>query len=76
MSKKSKGVCLDSTPPYGVGVCEDAKARMKHQALMQEYQELQKVCLFSFVGFVFLLLFGRSESLFLIVCFLGLLFTL
>ncbi|KAI3446730.1 hypothetical protein Pfo_003395 [Paulownia fortunei] len=42
MSKKSKGVVLDSTPPYGVGVYEDAKARLKHQTLMQDYQELQK----------------------------------
>ncbi|KAI3444032.1 hypothetical protein Pfo_000697 [Paulownia fortunei] len=42
MSKKSKGVVLDSTPPYGVGVYEDAKARLKHQTLMQDYEELQK----------------------------------
>ncbi|KAL0451377.1 UNVERIFIED_CONTAM: hypothetical protein Slati_1115800 [Sesamum latifolium] len=42
MSKKSKGVVLDSTPPYGVGVYEDAKARLKHQTLVQDYEELQK----------------------------------
>ncbi|KAK4415184.1 hypothetical protein Salat_2625600 [Sesamum alatum] len=42
MSKRSKGVVLDSTPPYGVGVCEDAKARLKHQTLVQDYEELQK----------------------------------
>lgn len=43
MSKKMKGVDLGSSP-YGVYV--DAKARFKHQTLMQEYQELQKVVLF------------------------------
>ncbi|KAL0340258.1 UNVERIFIED_CONTAM: hypothetical protein Sradi_4542600 [Sesamum radiatum] len=42
MSKKSKGLVLDSTPPYGVGVYEDAKARLKHQTLVQDYEELQK----------------------------------
>lgn len=42
---------LDSAPSYGVGVYEDAKARMKHQTLMQEYQELQQV--FFFYGFCF-----------------------
>ncbi|XP_011083948.1 uncharacterized protein LOC105166332 [Sesamum indicum] len=42
MSKKSKGAVLDSTPPYGVGVYEDAKARLKHQTLVQDYEELQK----------------------------------
>ncbi|PIN08229.1 hypothetical protein CDL12_19186 [Handroanthus impetiginosus] len=43
MSKKGKGVVvLDSTTPYRVGVYEDAKARMKYQTLMQDYQELQK----------------------------------
>ncbi|PIN17655.1 hypothetical protein CDL12_09688 [Handroanthus impetiginosus] len=42
MSRKSKGVVLDSTPPYGVVVYEDAKARLKHQTLMQDYEELEK----------------------------------
>ncbi|KAL0345839.1 UNVERIFIED_CONTAM: hypothetical protein Sradi_4415200 [Sesamum radiatum] len=42
MPRKSKGVVLESTPPFGVGGYDDAKARMKHQALMQEYQELQR----------------------------------
>lgn len=42
MSKKSKGVVLDSTAPYGIGVYEDAKARLKYQTLMQDYEELQK----------------------------------
>ncbi|KAM7477135.1 hypothetical protein LguiB_024378 [Lonicera macranthoides] len=39
MSKKMKGVDLGSSP-YGAYV--DAKARFKHQTLMQEYQELHK----------------------------------
>ncbi|KAL0427976.1 UNVERIFIED_CONTAM: hypothetical protein Slati_2972400 [Sesamum latifolium] len=42
MPRKTKGVVLESTPPFGVGGYDDAKARMKHQALMQEYQELQR----------------------------------
>ncbi|KAL2502455.1 uncharacterized protein Fot_36303 [Forsythia ovata] len=42
MSKKMKGVSLDSTPPYAVGMYEDAKARLRHQSLLQDYQELQK----------------------------------
>lgn len=59
MSKKSKGVVLDSTAPYGIGVYEDAKARLKYQTLMQDYEELQKVPLF-FSSFCF----GRSDVLF------------
>ncbi|KAA8522856.1 hypothetical protein F0562_009279 [Nyssa sinensis] len=39
MSKKMKGVAFDSSP---YGVYEDAKARFKHQTLIQDYQELQK----------------------------------
>ncbi|CAI9783053.1 unnamed protein product [Fraxinus pennsylvanica] len=42
MSKKMKGVSLDSTPSYDGGVYEDTKARLKHQSLLQDYQELQK----------------------------------
>ncbi|KAL3643007.1 hypothetical protein CASFOL_013822 [Castilleja foliolosa] len=42
MSRKSKGVVLDSTSGYGVGVYEDAKARLRHQTLMQDYEELQR----------------------------------
>lgn len=53
---------LDSTPRYGVGVYEDSKARLKHQTLMQDYEELQKV-LFC-CGFLFFILFGRSDALF------------
>ncbi|KAG6384282.1 hypothetical protein SASPL_155912 [Salvia splendens] len=37
MSRKSKGAVLD---PYGI---EGAKARLKFQALMQDYHELEKV---------------------------------
>ncbi|KAK6151563.1 hypothetical protein DH2020_014198 [Rehmannia glutinosa] len=33
---------FDSAPSYGVGLYEDAKARDKHQTLMEDYQELQK----------------------------------
>ncbi|KAK6126973.1 hypothetical protein DH2020_039284 [Rehmannia glutinosa] len=60
---------FDSAPSYGVGLYEDAKARDKHQTLMEDYQELQKVFFFflipfSVVGFDFLLLFGRSDTLF------------
>ncbi|KAA8535377.1 hypothetical protein F0562_030380 [Nyssa sinensis] len=39
MSKKMKGVALYSSP---YGVYEDAKTRLKHQTLMQDYRELQK----------------------------------
>ncbi|PSS13953.1 DNA ligase [Actinidia chinensis var. chinensis] len=39
MSKKMKGVVLDSS---SYGSYEDAKARFKHQALLQDYQELHK----------------------------------
>lgn len=62
MSKKSKGVAFD----------EDAKARLKHQTLLQDYEELQKVPLFQFLLWVLvlILLFARSDDL-LIVCFLG-----
>ncbi|KAL2464407.1 hypothetical protein Fot_52363 [Forsythia ovata] len=42
MSKKMKGVALDTRPTYGVGLYEDTKARLKHQALVQDYQDLQK----------------------------------
>lgn len=48
MSKKSKGVFLDSAAPYGIGVYEDTKARLKYQTLLQDYEELQKVRLFFF----------------------------
>ncbi|KAL0383053.1 UNVERIFIED_CONTAM: hypothetical protein Scaly_0592600 [Sesamum calycinum] len=41
-SRKIRQLVLDSTPPYGVGVYEDAKARLKHQTLVQDYEELQK----------------------------------
>ena len=40
-----KGVVLDSS---SYGSYEDAKARFKHQALLQDYQELHKVILFVF----------------------------
>lgn len=50
MSKKMKGVDLGSSP---CGVYVDAKARFKHQTLMQDYQELQKVVLFFFSFFPF-----------------------
>lgn len=43
MTKKTKVVVLDSVPPYGVGVSDDAKARLKHQTLMRDYEDLQKV---------------------------------
>ena len=43
MSRKSKGAVLD---PYGIG---GAKARLKFQALMQDYHELEKVFNFSFL---------------------------
>ncbi|KAL1548937.1 hypothetical protein AAHA92_17110 [Salvia divinorum] len=39
MSRKSKEAVLD---PYGTGVNEGAKARLKFQALVQDYQELDK----------------------------------
>ncbi|KAL8037332.1 hypothetical protein ABFX02_11G032400 [Erythranthe guttata] len=48
MSKRrNKAVVLDSAPPSyggggGGGMYEDSRARLKHQTLMQEYQELQK----------------------------------
>ncbi|KAK6136415.1 hypothetical protein DH2020_029836 [Rehmannia glutinosa] len=42
MWKKSKGVVLDSSSRFGVGVYEDAKARMRHQDLMKDYEELQR----------------------------------
>ncbi|XP_057767817.1 uncharacterized protein LOC130988078 [Salvia miltiorrhiza] len=42
MSRKSKAAVLDPTSPYGVGVDDGAKARSKFQALMQDYEELQK----------------------------------
>lgn len=48
MSKKSKRAVLDQTTPYGVGVYEDAKSRLKYQTLMQDYEELQKVVNFLF----------------------------
>lgn len=69
MSKKSKRAGLDSTTPYGIGVYEDAKARLKYQTLMQDYEELQKVVnfilfYFFFLGFVLLLCFWRSDVLF------------
>ncbi|CAI9761001.1 unnamed protein product [Fraxinus pennsylvanica] len=41
-SKKMKGVSLDSTPSYIVGQYEDDKAWLKHQSLLQDYEELQK----------------------------------
>ncbi|KAL9154579.1 hypothetical protein ABFS82_10G125100 [Erythranthe guttata] len=40
MSKKGKVVIFDSTPSYG-GVL-DPKSMLKHQNLMQDYQDLQK----------------------------------
>ncbi|KAH6835943.1 hypothetical protein C2S53_002726 [Perilla frutescens var. hirtella] len=42
MSKKSKGVVLDSKTPFGIGVYDDAKTRLKYQTLMQDYDELRK----------------------------------
>ncbi|CAA0814704.1 Unknown protein [Striga hermonthica] len=42
MPRKGKGVVFDSTPNYGVGQYEDAKAKLKHQNLMQDYEELQR----------------------------------
>ncbi|CAA2968125.1 Hypothetical predicted protein [Olea europaea subsp. europaea] len=42
MSKKMKGVSLDSTSSYTVGLNEGDKAKLKHQSLLQDYQELQK----------------------------------
>lgn len=43
MSRKAKRVAGEtSLPPYGGGVYEDAKTRLKHQALLQDYQDLQK----------------------------------
>ncbi|XP_057967412.1 uncharacterized protein LOC131157355 [Malania oleifera] len=39
MSKKMKGVALGSSP---YAAYEDAKSRIKHQNLLQDYQELQK----------------------------------
>ncbi|KAL6523423.1 hypothetical protein OROGR_017026 [Orobanche gracilis] len=40
MSKKSKGVVLGSTSRYGV--YEDAMSRLKHETLMQDYEELRR----------------------------------
>ncbi|XP_043696393.1 uncharacterized protein LOC122646848 [Telopea speciosissima] len=40
MLKKMKRVAMDSSPSYMVE--EDARARFKHQSLMQDYQELLK----------------------------------
>lgn len=40
MSKKMKG---DSIDPSTYGAYGDPKARFKHQVLMQDYRELQKV---------------------------------
>ncbi|KAL3629564.1 hypothetical protein CASFOL_026786 [Castilleja foliolosa] len=43
MSKMTKrAVGLDLVSPYGVSGCEDAKTRLKHTALMQDFLELQK----------------------------------
>lgn len=69
MSNKIKGVSLGSTTPYGVGLCEDDRARMKYQTLMQDYHELQKVYSFLWV-LIFCFQFGRSE-VYLLICFLG-----
>ncbi|KAI8000028.1 hypothetical protein LOK49_LG09G02302 [Camellia lanceoleosa] len=45
-NKKMKGVALDPSSYGGFG---DSKARIKHQTLLQDYQDLQKVtfCVFS-----------------------------
>ena len=56
MSKKSKRVAGEtSLPPYGGGgVYEDPKTRLKHQALLQDYQDLQKVNYFiPFISSIF-----------------------
>ncbi|XP_073155253.1 uncharacterized protein [Henckelia pumila] len=42
MSRKSNDVVLGHTPFYGVGASEDAKSRFRHQALIQDYQELRR----------------------------------
>lgn len=44
MKKMKKVVSLEA-PPYAV--YEDARARLKHQRLNQDYQELEKVINFS-----------------------------
>ena len=40
MSKKMKRVVMESSP---YAVYDDAKSRFKHQSLLQDYHELQKV---------------------------------
>ncbi|GER46974.1 homeobox-leucine zipper protein family [Striga asiatica] len=42
MSKKGERVVFDSATNYGVGPYEDAKAKLKHQNLLQDYEELQR----------------------------------
>lgn len=69
MSNKIKGVILGSTTPYGVGLYEDDRARMKYQTLMQDYHEFQKVFSFLWV-LIFCFQLGRSE-VYLLICFLG-----
>lgn len=66
MSKKTKGVSLDSRPSYGGGVYEDTRARLKHQSLLQDYQELQKVFP---LWDVFLLV--KDLKFYSIICFLA-----
>lgn len=61
--KKMKGVVSQYPPVY-----DDSKARFKHQSLLQDYQDLEKVnFFFSFYGFgVFFAVFTRSAFLLIV----------
>lgn len=54
MSKKMKGVAFDSSPHVSY---EDARARFKHQTLLQDYRELEQV------KFVLYFVFDLQDSL-------------
>lgn len=61
--KKMKGVVMESSP---YAVYEDPKTRFKHQSLLQDFEELQKVvfiCGFPWIWFYFVR-FIRSDILF------------
>lgn len=49
--KKMKGVV--AVEPSSYALYEDSRARFKHQSLMQDYQELQKVCIISWFSIFF-----------------------
>lgn len=45
MMKKMKGIAVMESSPYAAAP-EDPRIRYKHQSLMQDYQDLEKVKLF------------------------------